>query len=175
MDSPSSTCSCSESEGCDTQSEGSECTQGLTKELSTTSDPLRHSTLAAQLPLPSSVTPPELTSRQLRNLTEMVTNPDEYTKQVRDRLQHWTMRKQALAELIIHAKRQLPENKLPTVGKLDLFLVEEIIVYSGQRHLVRQRLGARLPSYGITAIRWKGHYNTRRTKSAREAWPGWSK
>ena len=100
----------------------------MDKDLASTTDPLQHSKIAAQLPLPSSVTPPKLTSRQLHNLTEMSTNAENYTKQVRDRLQHWTKRKEQLAEVNAYAKQQLPESKLPTVGKLDLFLLEEMIV-----------------------------------------------
>ena len=41
------------------------------------------------------------------------------------------MREEALREANVHAKAGLPVDKQSTVGNIDLFLLEEMLVYSG--------------------------------------------
>ena len=108
---------------CDSRSEGSGSTQGLNKELSTTTDPLAYASLAAQLPLPSSAKPTPLSQRQVQNLTFMAKDPDAYTAQVIAQLQHWTQRKRELSTVNQQFRCQLPDDKQSTVGKIDIFFV----------------------------------------------------
>ena len=63
----------------------------------------------------------------------MATDPDSYTADVVAQLQYWTKRKEALRSVNEYAKMQLPMDKQPTVGKIDIFLLEEMMVYSGHK------------------------------------------
>ena len=70
----------------------------------------------------------KLSPTQLQNLTWMATDPDGYMEYVRTQLQYWTKRKELLREVNSQAKAKLDTDKMATVGHIELFLLEEMLV-----------------------------------------------
>ena len=101
--------------------------------MANTTDPVRHSTLAQSLPLLTTATPTPLTEVQKHTLEWMATQPRAYMDHVREQLQYWTRRKEELRMVSAEAWTRLPPDKLVTVGHIDLFLLEEMLVKSGHK------------------------------------------
>ena len=93
-------------------------------------DPVRHAELAASLPLPTSAFPTPLTDRQIANLQRMATNPTELYESAKSKLQRWTRRKEELKAVNTMYRSSLEPTQLATIGKVDIFLLEEMMVYS---------------------------------------------
>ena len=71
-----------------------------------------------------------LTQTQVDTLVFMVTNPGDLYAEVRDKLRHWTTRKQELSQVNDLYRAKLDHTLMGTIGKLDLFLLEEMLVKS---------------------------------------------
>ena len=61
----------------------------------------------------------------------MATEPAEYMEDVQKQVQFWTARKQYLKGLNEYSRSHLPPDKLATVGNIDLYLLEEMLIRSG--------------------------------------------
>ena len=75
--------------------------------------------------------PSELTATQIKLLTELTTDPTMVRTRAEEALQRWQTRKRELAAATSAYRANLPEASRGTLGKLDLFLLEEMIVKSG--------------------------------------------
>ena len=104
--------------------------QGLDKEILVTTDPLRHAEIAQQLPPPTPLTPRPLTPDQIGNLEMMASDPQAYMAKVSTALQYWAQRKEELRSVNVESVAKLPADKQATVGKIDLFLLNEMITRS---------------------------------------------
>ena len=82
---------------------------------------------ATQLPIPQAQASNPLTRQQTDALTYMVTNPDELYAEVTRRLQHWTTRKEQLHQVNTMYREKLDPTLQGTLGRLDLFLLEELL------------------------------------------------
>ena len=92
--------------------------------------PLEHLAWASKLPPLEAQTPKPLTSSQQALLRKLVTHPGEVQERVRQQLQYWTGRKSKLAAVTQEYRRTLDDFNVGTLGKLDLYLLEEN-AYSG--------------------------------------------
>ena len=72
-----------------------------------------------------------LSNRQLDILSKLTTHPQQGMDHVKTQLQHWTARKEQLAEANASYRQMLDPSDLGTIGKLDLFLMDEILVAVG--------------------------------------------
>ena len=78
-------------------------------------DPEAHLEWATKLPAPQAQATNPLTQLQTETLTYMITHPEELYAEVRSKLQHWTTRKEELAQVntmyrenwILHCKVRL--------------------------------------------------------------------
>ena len=72
-----------------------------------------------------------LSNGQLEILRKLTTQPQQVMEHVRIQLQHWTARKEKLAAANASYRQLLDPSDLGTIGKLDLFLMEEMLIAAG--------------------------------------------
>ena len=104
---------------------------GLDKDEQPTEDPLVHAAWAQQLPLPEPVIPTPLTPQQVAMVRHHATEPQKLKATVMEKLKQWTIRKQQFEVVNKVYREQLPTGKRSTLGKLDLFLLDDILSKAG--------------------------------------------
>ena len=92
--------------------------------------PLEHLEWASKLPPLSANLPTPLTSHQQSLLRELATSPDAVYDRVRSALQFWSARKESLRAINESYRSTLSPEELGTLGKLDLFLMNEMVLAS---------------------------------------------
>ena len=84
-----------------------------------------------QQPLPEPLTPTPLTPNQCTLLRRLVDQPTQLQQEVVRKLHDWTQRKQELRSVNEAYRAQLQPERLGTLGKLDLFLLEDLLHRAG--------------------------------------------
>ena len=100
----------------------------LDKEGAPEADPHLHVQWATDQPIPSLFRPQPLSHKQLQLLRRLTTDPNQLHQEVTQKLQRWTTRKQELQAVNSTYRTRLPQGRQSTLGKLDLFLMEEMLL-----------------------------------------------
>ena len=93
--------------------------------------PLEHLEWATKLPPLSANVPTPLDPEKQDLLRRLATDPNTLRQQVVEKLKFWTARKQFLQQANQRYQSTLPQEELGTLGQLDLFLMEEMVISSG--------------------------------------------
>ena len=104
---------------------------GLDMDEQPTEDPLVHAAWAQKLPLPEPVVPTPLTPQQVAMVHHHATEPQKLKQAVMDKLKQWTVLKQQFEEVNKIYRASLLPGKQSTLGKLDLFLLDDILTKAG--------------------------------------------
>ena len=93
--------------------------------------PLEHFAWAQQLPHLEQELKQPLSSCQLELLRQLTSQPQQVMENARIQLQYWTARKQKLAAVNASYRQTLDPRDQGTIGQLDFFLLEEMLVAAG--------------------------------------------
>ena len=94
-------------------------------------DPLQHLEWATQLPPPLQSNTRLLSPKQTENLQHMASDPDSYQRSVMAKVEKWTKRKEELHKAHEHFRSTLDDTQRATLGKIDVFLLKELIEATG--------------------------------------------
>ena len=90
-------------------------------------DPLEHLHWAQGLPTPCQANQSPLTEVQIRNLSDMASDPTAYQQKVIRKLQEWTARKHQLYEANARCKQTLDTVQQATLENIDVMLLQELV------------------------------------------------
>ena len=100
----------------------------LDKEGPPEADPYLHVQWATDQPIPALFRPQPLSQKQLQLIRHLTKHPSQLRQEVTQKLQRWTTRKQELQAVNSVYRTRLPQGRQSTLGELDLFLTEEMVL-----------------------------------------------
>ena len=127
--------------------------------------------MALTQPMPNMTTDSKLSPTQLQNLTWMAPDPDGYMEYVRTQLQYWTKRKELLREVNAQAKAKLDTDKMTTVGHIDLFLLEEMLVKAN--HIDESYVADMVQGFPVTGAIILGRLWSPHPRGTKGPWCPW--
>ena len=96
-------------------------------------NPLAHMAWAKSLPPPSATGSSRLRGVQVEAIRSLTCGPDKLYADVTEKLQFWTRRKAELESVSASYRATLDSTLHGTLGRLDLFLLEEMLVRSKRK------------------------------------------